>query len=48
MCERERVREMSSTPPTSIHVQREGEVKQLRAYCAINRHYLVVWVCIRD
>ncbi|XP_068996856.1 SLIT-ROBO Rho GTPase-activating protein 3-like isoform X1 [Embiotoca jacksoni] len=32
---------MSSTPPTSIRVQCEGEVKQLRAYCAINWHYLV-------
>lgn len=39
--ERERVTEMSSTPPTSIHVQCEGEVRSLRVDCATNWHYLV-------
>ncbi|XP_028439048.1 rho GTPase-activating protein 4 isoform X2 [Perca flavescens] len=39
---------MSSTPPTSIRVQCEGEVKQLRAYCAINWHYLVASVWRRN
>lgn len=32
VCERESQSEMTSTPPTSIRVQSEGEVKQLLRY----------------